>query len=59
MYDGDDGERGITFHLLPMILPGLPATVELEGTSFVTIDPAPIIEYSPSVTEPVFWHRLR
>ena len=30
-----------------MTLAGLPTTIQLGGTSFVTTDPAPISEFSP------------
>ena len=35
---------------LLIIFAGLPATTQLDGISFVTIDPAPIITLSPIVT---------
>lgn len=35
---------------LLIIFAGLPATTQLEGISFVTIDPTPIITLSPIVT---------
>ena len=37
---------------LIIILPGTPTTVELDGTSFNTTEPAPILQLSPIVNEP-------
>ncbi len=31
---------------------GIPTTVECAGTSFNTTEPAPILEFSPTVIEP-------
>ena len=46
--------KGITiityFFTVPIILPGTPSTIELSGTSFITVDPTDIIQFLPILT---------